>query len=218
MIRFALATLLLSTTLPFVAALAQTEAEPDVIPATPVEVTAPVEGTPTLQPSVAPSDPPTTALDLIDEAAPPPPTAAPVASPAVEAPTPVEAISAPSPSTAPVAPVPPPAQSSAEAPPPAAPAIPEIKPRTAGDRAPSRAAPVLMIVNRRTVPVTTVIVTAEAKTVRHAKPLTPNAQVTVKLPAMKGCLVTVAAAIEGDELQKLGKINVCKQRVARLTD
>ncbi len=65
---------------------------------------------------------------------------------------------------------------------------------------------------------TTVIVTAEAKAVRHSGPLTPNTRVTFRLPQMKGCLVTVAAAVQGGELQKLGKVNVCKQRVAGLTD
>ena len=45
-----------------------------------------------------------------------------------------------------------------------------------------------------------------------------SAKATLKLPRMKGCLVTVAAAVEGGELQKLGKVNVCKQRVAGLTD
>jgi hypothetical protein len=218
MARFALATLLVSTTLPFAAALAQTEAEPDVTPAAPVEVAAPVEDTPPLRPTVAPSDPPIADLDPVVEAPAPPPTTSPAASSIAAAPTPVEVGSVLPPATAPVPPVTPPAQSPAEAPPPAAPATPETKPRTAADRAPSRAAPVLTIVNRRTVSVTTVIVTAEAKTVRHAKPLTPNAKVTVKLPPMKGCLVTVAAAIQGGELQKLGKVNACKQTVAGLTD
>src|SRR5215211_147488 len=130
MARFALATLLVSTTLPFAAALAQTEAEPDVTPAAPVEVAAPVEDTPPLRPTVAPSEPPITALDPVVEAPARPPTASPAASSIAAAPTPVEVGSVPPPATAPVPPITPPAQSRAEAPPTMAiaPATPETKP------------------------------------------------------------------------------------------
>ena len=213
MTRFALATLLLSTILPFAAALAQTEAEPEVTSAAPVEVAAPAEDTPALRPTVAPSDPPITDPVPV-EAAP----VAPTASPTAAAPTSGEVVSAPPPATASVSPITPPAQPSAAAPPTAASAAPEVKSQTGAGRLPSRAAPVLTIVNRRAVLVTTVIVTAGAKTVRHAGRLAPNTKVSFKLPQMKGCLVTVAAAVQGRALQKLGKVNVCKQRVARLTD
>jgi hypothetical protein len=81
-----------------------------------------------------------------------------------------------------------------------------------------RAAAALTILNKRKTPVTTVSVTAEAKTVRHTGPLAPNAKVSLKLPKMKGCLVTVAAASQGGKVSKLGDVDVCKETLVRLTE
>ena len=76
----------------------------------------------------------------------------------------------------------------------------------------------MTIINKRKTAVATVTLTAEAKTVRHAGPLAPNAQVRLKLPKMKGCLVTVAAASQGGKVSKLGDVDVCKERLVRLTE
>jgi hypothetical protein len=165
MTRFALAFLVISATV--TAALAQTSAEPEVTPVTPLE-TAQVR----------------------------PPTADPITAPLPPAGTP--------PTFAPVGP-------------PFTPAGPQPKRRAAPVTQP-RAAVALTIVNKRKTPVTTVIVTAEAKTVRHAGLLAPNAKVSLKLPKMKGCLVTVAAASQGDKASKLGDVDVCKEKLVRLTE
>jgi hypothetical protein len=167
MTRFALTTLVISTTLPFAAALAQTTAEPDSTPAAPVEI-AQVR----------------------------PPSAGPITAPLRPAGTP--------PTLAPVGP-------------PFTPAGPQPKRRAAPVTQP-RAAAALTILNKRKTPVTTVTVTAEAKTVRHAGPLAPNAKVSLKLPKMKGCLVTVAAASQGGKVSKLGDVDVCKETLVRLTE
>jgi hypothetical protein len=168
MTRFALTTLVISATLPFAAALAQTTAEPDSTPAAPVE-TAQVR----------------------------PPTPGPITVPLPPAGT--------SPTLAPVGP------------PITTPAGSRPKRRGAALAQP-RAAAALTIVNKRKTPVTTVTVTAEAKTVRHAGPLAPNAKVSLKLPTMKGCLVTVAVASQGSKVSKLGDVDVCKEKLVRLTE
>jgi hypothetical protein len=101
--------------------------------------------------------------------------------------------------------------------PPFTPAGPQPKRRATAVTQP-RAAAALTILNKRKTPVTTVTVTAEAKTVRHAGPLAPNAKVSLKLPKMKGCLVTVATASQGSKVSKLGDVDVCKETLVRLTE
>jgi hypothetical protein len=162
MIHLVLATLVVSATLPFAAALAQTSAEPEVVaPAASVETAQ--AGPPGAGPITAPLPPAGT-----------PPTLAPVGSPF----------------TTPAAPLP---------------------KRRAAVLTQPHAAAALTIVNKRKTPVPAVIVTEEAKTVRHAGPLAPNAKASLKLPKMKGCLVTVAAASQGDKVSKLGDVDVCKE-------
>jgi hypothetical protein len=101
--------------------------------------------------------------------------------------------------------------------PPFTPAGPQPKRRATAVTQP-RAAAALTILNKRKTSVTTVTVTAEAKTVRHAGPLAPNAKVSLKLPKMKGCLVTVATASQGSKVSKLGDVDVCKETLVRLTE
>ncbi len=81
-----------------------------------------------------------------------------------------------------------------------------------------RAATAVTIVNGREIPTMTLTVMADAKTVSHSKPLAPNAKVSLKLPKMKGCLVTVAATFEGGSVSDGGDIDVCKVKLVRLTD
>src|SRR5215204_3928207 len=182
MSRFALATLLVSATLPFAAALAQTAAKPDDTPAAPVEVV------PSVSPAAAVSD-----REWVDL---PEPIPVPVA--------PVE--------TAPAAP---PVTAAA---PGAPPATPSTEPRAVTKPPKPRAATAVTIVNGREIPAMTLTVMADAKTVGHAEPLAPNAKVSLKLPKMKGCLVTVAATFEGGSVSDGGDIDVCKVKLVRLTD
>ena len=198
MARFALITLVVSTSLPFAAALAQTVAEPDVAPAAPVEVV------PSGSPAAAPPEPITAPVAPVEFAPAPPPTTAPVVSPIVTAPTPVE-----------TAPAGPPAMAAAPVTPSTTPA-PER--RVAAKPPKPRAATAVTIVNGREIPTMTLTVMADAKTVSHSKPLAPNAKVSLKLPKMKGCLVTVAATFEGGSVSDGGDINVCKVKLVRLTD
>src|SRR4051794_21722368 len=195
MARFALITLVVSTTLPFAAALAQTTAQPDVALAAPVEVV------PSVSPAAAPPEQITVPVAPVEVAPAPPPTTAPIVSPIVTAPTPVE----------PAPPVPPAA----------------AQPRVAAKPPKPRAATALTVVNGRAIPprgpppggaetpptrpptpqgtleepaappATTITVMADARTVSHSKPLAPDAKVSLKLPKMKGCLITVAATFEG---------------------
>jgi len=74
------------------------------------------------------------------------------------------------------------------------------------------------VVNGRDIPATTITVTAGGKAVSQAGPLAPNAKATLKLPKMKGCLITVAATFEGGSVSDGGTIDVCKVRLVRLTD
>jgi len=75
-----------------------------------------------------------------------------------------------------------------------------------------------MIVNGREIPTMTLTVMADAKTVSHSKPLAPNAKVNLKLPKMKGCLVTVSATFEGGSVSDGGDVDVCEVKLVRLTD
>jgi hypothetical protein len=61
-------------------------------------------------------------------------------------------------------------------------------------------------------------VRSDTKAVRHAGPLAPKAQATVRLPEMKGCVVTIAATFEGGSVADGRAIDVCKVKLVRLTD
>jgi hypothetical protein len=73
-------------------------------------------------------------------------------------------------------------------------------------------------VNGREISATTITVMAETKVVSHAGPIAPSAKAIVKLPKMKGCLVTVAATFEEGSVSDGGDIDVCKVKLVRLTD
>src|SRR4051812_43424747 len=206
MSRIALATLLISATLPFAAALAQTAAEPDDTPAAPVEVV------PSVSPAAAvsdgewtdPPDPITAPVAPVETTPASPPTTDLVVLPIVTAPTPVE-------------PVPPVLPVTATAPG-APPATPSTEPRAVTKPPKPRAATALTVVNGREIPATTITVMAGAKAVSHAEPLAPNAKVTLKLPKMTGCLVAVAVTFEEGSVSDGGDIDVCKVKLVRLTD
>ena len=110
-----------------------------------------------------------------------------------------QAQTAPAPADAPVA---------AE---PAAAPKPKLRPKPSG--------PSLTVVNARDTAATQVAVVAGDKTIRTSKPLAPKARAVMKLPRMKGCTVTVAAAYAGDDaLTEVGEVNVCKEKSVRLVD
>jgi hypothetical protein len=198
MTRVALTTLLVSATLPFAAALAQTAAEPDGTPSAPVEVI--LSGSP----AAAPPEAITMPAEPVETAPAPPPATAPVLTSIVTAPTPVE-----------IAPAGPSATAAAPSAPPATPAA---EPRVPAKPPKPRAATVVTVVSGRAIPATTITVRAEAKPVSHAGPLAPNAKATLKLPKMKGCLVTVAATFEEGSVSDGAAVDVCKVKLVRLTD
>src|SRR4051794_4574295 len=167
------------------AGLAQAEAGPE---AAPVE---PVEAVPTTPP---PGPPP----PVPDEPAP--------ATPPVTGPNPLP----PSPAeTGPTPQLP----SSPSVPAVALPAPTAPAPRSASAARPEerRSAATLTIVNGRAVPATTVAVLVGAKAVTRSGPLAPNARITLKLPRVQGCRVSVVASFPGwYSAVTHGKINVCK--------
>jgi hypothetical protein len=178
------------------AAVAQAEAEPEVAPAEPVEVF------PAAPPATAPASPPP------DEAEPlTPARAAPTPSPVMEKASPVEAAPAPVPATPDKPPAPPSASP--------APTSPPRKGRSAGRRETPHSATTLTIVNGRAVPATAVAVLVGAKVVTRSGPLAPNARVTLKLPRVKACRVSVVASFPGwYSSLRSGQVNICKARQA----
>ena len=81
-----------------------------------------------------------------------------------------------------------------------------------------QAATAVTVVNGSELPAKSITVLSDAKAVSHAGPLAPKAQATLKLPKMKGCLVTVAATFEGGSVSDGRTIDVCKVKLVRLTD
>ena len=212
MIRFALITLVVSTTLPFVTALADTADEPEVTPTASVEVVTPV------LPAAAPPEPITPPSASVEGAPASSPATASVAPPTATAPTPVEPASAGLPAAAPVIlPPPAPAPSPAAAPN-VPPATPSAKRRTATKSPTSRAPRSVTVVNGRDIPARTITVLTGTQAVSHAGPLAPQAQSVLKLPKMKGCLVTVEVTYEGGSVSDGSAIDVCRVKLVRLTD
>ena len=110
---------------------------------------------------------------------------------------------APSPTaTAPAAPAPPTA------------AAPAAKPKKRG---PIPASAVI-VMNASAHTATAVTITGEGKDAKVSKPLKPKAKATVKLPKLKGCMVSVAATFEGENQADLGEFDVCKDKNIRFTD
>ncbi len=210
--RLSLATVGVWTVLGCAATLAQTAAPGP---------TEPVEVAPTPPPAAAPTDPlttpepPTSSPGEPGETAPaPPPAVAPAEAPVVPAPTPLE-----------VVPMPP--TSTVEEPPAAIPAIPATPPSSVltGSAAPpsepsvapqpnqTRPAAALMVINGRAVPVTRVTVMEGKRAVKRSGPLPLNAKITLKLPNLRGCIVTVRATFRGGAVSRVGKLNVCKELI-----
>lgn len=114
------------------------------------------------------------------------------------------------------------AQTAAPAPPPpaadpgAAPAAP-AKPR-AKKPAAARPPAAVAVTNASKQTATRVVISAGETTASTAKPLAPKARTLVKLPKLKGCLVSVAATFEGEGQVEVGEFDVCKDKTIRFTD
>jgi hypothetical protein len=210
--RLALATVGVWTVLGCAAAVAQIAAPGP---------TEPVEVAPPPPPAAAPTEPlttpepPTTTSEEPGETAPaPPPATEPVELPDVPAPTPVEVVPTPPASTVeeplgaiPAIPATPPSSV------PTAPAAPPSEPGVVPKPNQIRPAATLMVVNGRAVPVTRVTLMQGRRAVKRSGPLPPNAKVTLKLPNLRGCIVTVVTTFRGGAVSRVGKLNVCKERI-----
>ena len=96
----------------------------------------------------------------------------------------------------------------------AATTAPAAKPRKRG---PTPASAVV-VTNASKNTATNVTITGEGKDAKLTKPLKPNAKASVKLPRLKGCIVTVAATFEGEGQVEAGEFDVCKDKNIRFTD
>jgi hypothetical protein len=56
------------------------------------------------------------------------------------------------------------------------------------------------------------------RTATLSKPLAPKAKTTLKLPKLKGCMVSVAAIFEGEGQVDVGEFDICKDKTIRFTD
>ena len=63
-----------------------------------------------------------------------------------------------------------------------------------------------------------VVISGEEQTVKVGKPLAPKAKATVKLPKLKGCIVSVAATFAGEGEVDASEFNVCKEKTIPFTD
>jgi hypothetical protein len=110
-----------------------------------------------------------------------------------------------------------PAAAPVPAPPAAAEAAPAPVAAKPKKRGPTPASSVI-VTNASASTATEVVITGEDKTAKTSKPLSPKAKVTVKLPRLKGCTVSVAATFEGEGQADVGEFDVCKDRNIRFTD
>jgi hypothetical protein len=63
-----------------------------------------------------------------------------------------------------------------------------------------------------------VVIMAEDQTARLTKPLAPKARASLKMPKIKGCMVSVAAVFEGEGQVDVGDFDICKERTIRFTE
>jgi hypothetical protein len=93
-------------------------------------------------------------------------------------------------------------------------AAPAAKPKKRG---PTPASAVV-VTNASKNTATDVTITAEGKDAKLTKALKPMAKASVRLPKLKGCIVTVAATFEGEGHVEAGEFDVCKDKTIRFTD
>ena len=171
------------------AALSQAEAETEVAPS---------------QPATVPTAPPAPSRVVPDE---PGPSTPPVGAPNKSAPSSSETAAprssetapAPLPTGAPAGPIESPAQAA--------------KGSSAARPTERYSATMLTVVNGRAVSATAVAVLVGTKAVARSGPLASNTRVTLKLPRIKGCRISVVASFPGwYSAITRGKIDVCKSR------
>jgi hypothetical protein len=170
------------------AALSQAEAETEVAPSQPVETvpTAPPAPSRVVPDEPAPSTPP---VGAPNESAP--------SSSETAAPRSSETAPAPLPTGAPAGPIESPAQAA--------------KGSSAARPTERYSATMLTVVNGRAVSATAVAVLVGTKAVARSGPLASNTRVTLKLPRIKGCRISVVASFPGwYSAITRGKIDVCK--------
>ena len=175
------------------AALSQAEAETEVAPSQPVET--------------VPTAPPAPSRVVPDEPAASTP---PVIAPNKSAPSCQTA----APSSSETAPAPLPAGAPTAAPP--ASTAPARTASSAAARSPKRrSAATLIVANGRAIPATAVAVLVGRKAVARSGPLASNTRITLKLPELKGCRVSVVASFPAwYSAVTRGNINVCKTGAA----
>jgi hypothetical protein len=102
----------------------------------------------------------------------------------------------------------------------AVPAPSMVKPAHSAHPKPAKPLPAtaLTVLNRRDVPVVSVTVRVKAKTVEHARPLASHAKAVLKLPKLIGCRAKVTATYAGGEVSETGVVDLCRERLVRLTD
>jgi len=101
-----------------------------------------------------------------------------------------------------------------EAAPPDASAPPRAKPKP--KRNPNLPPASITVINASTAVATDVTVGTEEKMARLPKPLQPKARAVLKLPRLKGCIVSVRANLEGIGEIDTAEFNVCKEKSIRL--
>lgn len=97
----------------------------------------------------------------------------------------------------------------------AAPAEPALaaKPRPA-----AKPIPTVTLTNASASTATEIVVSAGDMTAKLDKPLLAKAKASLRLPKLKGCVVSVAASFEGEGQVEVGEFNVCKDKSIRFTD
>lgn len=99
---------------------------------------------------------------------------------------------------------------------PAAPAPAAPKPRPKPKKpTPARS---IVISNASANVLTSLEITGEGKTARLAKPLAPKERTTLKLPALRTCVVAVSAGFEGAGEAEANDYNICREKSIRFTE
>jgi len=70
-----------------------------------------------------------------------------------------------------------------------------------------------MIMNGRAFPVTQVTIMEGRRAVKRSGPLPPNAKVKLRLPNLRGYIVTVRATFRGGAVSRVRKLNVCNELI-----